>query len=100
MINFIRFVLLCLMASSAFAQSSLPACQGSDVTRWTNCFGSFTSSNGNRYVGEVKDGTYNGKGILYIKNGEKYEGEFKDGKREGMARRKSMLRHAVNKAVN
>ena len=83
MINFIRFVLLVLMAGSAFGQSSLPACQGNDVSRWTNCFGSFTSPNGNRYVGEVKDGTYNGQGILYIKNGEKHEGEFKDGKREG-----------------
>ena len=29
-----------------------------------------------------------------------YAKGFKEGKREGMARRKSMIRHAVNKAVN
>jgi hypothetical protein len=29
-----------------------------------------------------------------------YAKGFKDGKREGMARRKAMIRHAANKAVN
>ena len=29
-----------------------------------------------------------------------YAKGFKEGKREGMARRKSMIRHAANKAVN
>ena len=35
--------------------------------------------NRDRYVGEVKDNEPNGQGIDYYANGEKYVGEFKDG---------------------
>ena len=65
------------VASSAYAQSSLPPCQGSDVSRWTNCFGTYTYANGNKYVGEFKDGLYNGQGNYIFTNGNKYVGEFK-----------------------
>jgi hypothetical protein len=97
---------LCLMAGSVYAQSSLPACQGSNASRWTNCFGTetgtdrskytgewkggnyhgmgtFTSANGRKYVGEFKDGMPDGKGTVTTANGEMYAGELKDGKRNG-----------------
>ena len=53
---------------SAMAQSNLPTCEG-DRAAWTNCFGSHTYASGNKYVGEYKDGKYNGQGIKYLANG-------------------------------
>ena len=87
----IRFALLSLafvLSGTAFGQSNLPGCTGSDATKWSNCFGSYTASNGDKYVGEFKDGNYNGQGTyLYIAEnqfkGDKYVGEFKDGKFNG-----------------
>ena len=72
MITFLRFVLLCLIGSSAYGQSSLPSCQGSDVSSWTNCFGTLTVPyywTSGKYVGEFKDGLYNGQGIEYAPSG-------------------------------
>ena len=74
----LRFVLLCLMAGSAFAQSSLPACQGGNASRWTNCFGTLTFADGEKYVGEYKDGKRNGQGTYTFASGAKYVGEYKD----------------------
>jgi hypothetical protein len=65
----IRFLSLCLTVGSALAQSSLPPCQGGDISRWINCFGTHTYSNAYRYVGEWKDGRSNGKGSLYAPDG-------------------------------
>ncbi len=59
------------------AQSNLPACQGARFT-WTNCVGAYTFGSGKKYVGEYKDGKYNGQGTYTWPNGNKYVGEFKD----------------------
>ena len=78
----VRFALLSLafvLSGTAFGQSNLPACQGSDTAKWNNCFGSWTASNGNNYVGEWKNGTFNGQGTFTWAGGEKYVGEWKDG---------------------
>ena len=64
------------------AQSNLPACQGKRST-WTNCVGAYTYSSGAKYVGEFKDGKFNGEGAYTFANGGKYVGEFKDGKYNG-----------------
>jgi hypothetical protein len=62
----------------------LPACQGKDESRWTNCFGTKTYyPSGNKYVGEWKDGKRDGQGTMTDTVGEKYVGEFKDDKRDG-----------------
>ena len=45
--------------------------------------GSLTVPHGEKYVGEFKDGKYNGQGIETIPNGSKYEGEWKDGEFNG-----------------
>ena len=42
-----------------------------------------TYSNGNKYVGEFKDGKYNGQGTFTHLDGTKYVGEWKDGKQNG-----------------
>jgi hypothetical protein len=39
--------------------------------------------NGDKYVGEVKDGKPHGRGVLYSADGCKYEGEWQDGKKHG-----------------
>jgi len=43
-------LLLLVMMGSAYAQSNLPACEGSDAVRWNNCFGTYYFIDG-RYVG-------------------------------------------------
>ena len=42
-----------------------------------------TYENGDKYVGELKNGLKNGKGIYYYVNGNRYEGDWKDDKKEG-----------------
>ena len=81
-------LILFLLAGTAYGQSKLPACQGSDSIRWSNCFGSWAYSNSNKYVGEWKDGKNNGQGTYYYLaddqfKGDKYVGEFKDSIRNG-----------------
>ena len=71
------------MVGGACAQSNLSACQGSDTTAWSNCTGTKTFTNGDKYVGEFKDEKFNGQGTYTFASGEKYVGEFKDGKYDG-----------------
>ena len=42
-----------------------------------------TFASGSKYVGEIKDGKYNGQGTVTFASGEKYDGEWKDGKYNG-----------------
>jgi len=83
LIHFALLLLSFFLGGTAFGQSNLPACQGTDVNRWSNCFGSWTASNGNKYVGEFKDGKLNGQGTYTFADGRKYVGEFKDGNYNG-----------------
>jgi len=70
-------------AQSNLTQTNLPACQGTDSHSWSNCAGTFTHTNGEKYIGEFKDGKYIGQGTYTFPRGDKYVGEFKDGKRNG-----------------
>ena len=36
-----------------------------------------------KYIGQLKDGKYNGEGTYYFANGDRYEGQWKDDKRNG-----------------
>ena len=63
----LRLLLLAMMGS-AYAQSNLPACQGSDAIRWNNCFGTYYFVDG-RYVGDWKNGKYDGRGTTTFTNG-------------------------------
>ena len=62
---------------------SLPECEGDSPSKWNNCKGTFTFSDGDKYVGEWKDSKYHGKGTYTVPNGQKYVGEYKDDKRNG-----------------
>ena len=66
---------------------SLPECEGDDISKWDNCFGTAFSKNGDKYVGEYKDGKYHGKGTYTWgkgpNEGDKYVGGYKDGKMHG-----------------
>jgi len=94
----------------------LPACKGTDVTKWSNCTGDSTLKDeyiykgdflngkrhgfgimnilqpnfkGDKYVGEFKNGTFNGQGTYYFLannqfKGDMYIGEFKDHKKSGI----------------
>ena len=73
-----------MLAFTAYGQSNLPPCRGSDATKWSNCFGTYNIVKGSMYVGEWLDGNYNGQGTYFAPDGSKYVGEWKDDKRHGL----------------
>ena len=85
--NLRRFLAFVLMVGGAYAQSNLPACQGRDVAKWSNCTGEETRSAEFQYKGEFLDGKRHGLGVMSVLhpnfNGDKYVGEWKAGKRDG-----------------
>ncbi|MBM4428408.1 MAG: hypothetical protein FJ031_14405 [Chloroflexi bacterium] len=56
--------------------TTLPACQGNDHNKWSNCRGELQISNGDRYVGDFVDGKFSGFGQLISPNGSTYIGEW------------------------
>ena len=77
---------ICLVIVALFggvaAASDLPDCP---KNVWHNCFGTGNQPNGDKYVGEYKDGNWNGQGTYTFgpeskMAGDKYVGGFKDGK--------------------
>jgi hypothetical protein len=55
-----------------FYTLNLPASQGNDLTRWNNCLGSFSASNGIKYVGEWME-YETGMELTHIKTTERTE---------------------------
>lgn len=101
-------ILIVLLGSSgtSFALPPCPVDRHPTNSPWSECFGTYTYSSGNVYVGEFKgdkahgQGTYtwpngkkyigqytddkrSGQGVFTFGNGDKYVGEYKDGKRDG-----------------
>ena len=62
---------------------ALPNCVGQRSIAWQNCFGTYTFSNGDKYVGEFKDDKRTGQGTYTFADGDKYVGDFKDSKKHG-----------------
>jgi hypothetical protein len=81
--NLLRFLAFVLMVGGAYAQSKLPACQGRDAAKWSDCFGTVTLTDGDKYIGEFKDGKENGQGTLTYSYGGKYVGAWKNGEYNG-----------------
>ncbi|MDA9666441.1 hypothetical protein N9T48_00085 [bacterium] len=63
--------------------------QNNDYTcYWGDCYSDYSHilwSDGERYEGEFKDGSYHGTGVMLRKNGLMYSGSFKNGKEDGYA---------------
>ena len=76
---------LILLSTFFFSISvhALPDCPSDTSVTWNNCFGTITWTDGEKYVGEFKDGTYHGQGTYTAPNGDKYVGEWKDNKQHG-----------------
>jgi hypothetical protein len=66
----------------AIGQSNLPPCPNDKSLLWHNCQGTYTFTDGSKYVGEWKDGKQNGQGAYTFPDGTKYVGGFKDGQRK------------------
>ncbi len=81
--KFVRSTQATVISGSAYAQSKLSPCSGTNTSDWINCFGTYTTAKGNKYVGEFKKGKFNGQGTYTFASGDKYVGEFKDGQRNG-----------------
>lgn len=81
------FIVLCAVffyGKSIAQDVQRKVCQGTDLTKWTDCYWKGSYSNGDKYEGEFKEGAFNGLGSYYFfSNGDKYVGEFKGGKRHG-----------------
>src|SRR5438067_769893 len=100
------FLLSLLLASAAVAQRNLPPCPSDTLAEWNNCdgarkiaegdyvggwggnrpngLGTLTWPDGNKYTGQLHDGSISGQGVLTWANGDKYNGEFHGGKMDGM----------------
>ena len=73
-------ILVIIFASLFIARAawSLPNCPSDSNATFHNCFGTYTFSNGTKYVGEWKDGEFHGQATYTFPNGDKYVGEFRD----------------------
>ncbi len=54
-----------------------------DINGTINGHGSKTWKNGEKYIGEWRDGKMNGRGIFTWLNGVKYDGELRDDNKSG-----------------
>lgn len=61
----------------------LPPCTKSNLDVWSNCVGTYTDKYGNKYIGEWKNGNFDGQGTLTFANGGKYVGYFENGSLHG-----------------
>jgi type 1 fimbria pilin len=77
-------LILTILANAVAAQSILPPCDPNVAsTSWTNCQGTYTWANGDKYVGEFREGKQHGQGTYTYVSGNKYVGEHRDGKAHG-----------------
>jgi hypothetical protein len=75
---------LAVLLSSAGVSFALPACPDNySKHTWSDCFGTYTYSSGEKYIGEWKNGKQHGQGTYTYSSGDKYVGEWKNAKRHG-----------------
>ena len=73
-----RCMTIATVLMTATPTIALPACPSSGY--FHNCFGTYTYADGDKYVGEFKDGDLNGYAIQYRADGSILrEGIFKNG---------------------
>ncbi len=76
-------MLLVSPPTDVFAQSRLDKCPTDQSQRYHNCFGTYVTPNGNKYVGEWHNNKRHGIGTYTLANGNKYVGEYRDDKWHG-----------------
>ena len=59
-------LILALLTGTAYRQSNLPACQGNDVSKWSNCIGEETINGRHQYKGEFLNSRRHGLGVLDV----------------------------------
>tara|TARA_B100001142_G_scaffold296659_1_gene318503 strand:- start:113 stop:544 length:432 start_codon:yes stop_codon:yes gene_type:complete len=69
-----------LPINNAYALTDCPSDQS---LRFHNCFGAYTFTDGEKYVGEWQDDKRHGQGTYTFANGDKYVGEHLDGLQDG-----------------
>ena len=71
----LTFAVLLFSAGEAW---SLPKCPSNWTwNTWTNCFGTFTWTDGSKYVGEFRDDKPNGQGTYIFADGSIHVGEIR-----------------------
>jgi hypothetical protein len=79
----ISSVLVMVFLPEAFGQSRLEPCPSNPDAFWTDCVGTRIFPNGNKYVGEYRNGKRNGQFTVTYSNGSTYVGEFRDDSKSG-----------------
>ena len=74
---------LAVLLGSVGLSFALPACPSDQNQYYDNCFGTYDWADGNKYVGEYRNGKRNGQGTYTYASGDKYVGEWRDAKRNG-----------------
>ena len=67
-------------AGESFALPSCPEQRHPTNSPWSNCFGTYTYSSGDKYVGEFKDDKRHGQGTYTFADGRVKEGIWEYGK--------------------
>ena len=88
LLAFFFFVFGSVCAQELNNPNKLKPCPEDQNVRYHDCWGTYTVSNGDRYVGEFKNDKKHGQGTYYYLaenewKGDKYVGEYKDDKRNG-----------------
>ena len=80
---FVTTVAVAAFFASSGASTEAPCPPGSEAAGSINCVGELNFLNGEKYVGEVRDGQPNGQGTYTWANGAKYAGQWTNGQRNG-----------------
>lgn len=81
--RFVLFFSVFLTIPSHGKGPILPCNSNVASSTWTNCRGTETFNNGNKYSGEYRDGSFHGRGTYTFVSGTEYVGEFRDHKFHG-----------------
>lgn len=74
----LTIVFVVLGQVSAECQNRLPPCPDAKSAFRDNCYGTHAFPSGTKYIGEFRNGKFNGQGTYTFPDGRKYVGEFRD----------------------
>ena len=70
---------IAVLLGSVGVSFALPPCPEDPNQLFHNCFGTYTTADGDKYVGEWRGDKQHGQGTYTFADGDKYVGEFRDG---------------------